>query len=57
MATIWWVSCVCVCVHTSVGVGGVGGASEQRNETNVLEATTDQKSCKKEEVKIEFERP
>lgn len=38
---------------------GVGerSSSEERKETNVVEATTDQKSCINEETKVEFDKP
>lgn len=38
------------------GGGGGGGAKEHRNEAHVLEARTNQKSRRNEEVKIGFDR-
>ena len=36
--------------------GGGGGVKEQRKEAHVLEAMTNQKSCRNEDVKIGFDR-
>lgn len=40
----------------ALGVGECS-SSEERKETNVVEATTDQKSCISEETKVEFDKP